>query len=354
MSDGARQIGLEIIAAFDHWAPAIDTYKANFSHPVLQADLGQVGQIVPQVLALSPDVIVGGPPCQDFSHAGIRAEGERAELTGAFAETVVGVRPRAFVMENVPAALKSATYSRARKLFKAHGYGLTEATVDASYLGVPQRRKRVFVIGILGANDEELLAPIKHASTLFPLSVRRGVPELQLEHYYRHPRSYTRRAVFSVDEPSPTIRGTNRPRPSSYEIHSGDASASKEVRALTSGERARVQSFASGFQWVGSQTEIDQMVGNAVPPKLAATVLTVLTDFIKAGDGGGARSLHPADCTCDSADVALLRRIERKYPINHFEEVPEYFERVLSLDIPSARSRKTRQRLASVLANFPE
>jgi DNA (cytosine-5)-methyltransferase 1 len=45
---------------------------------------------------------------------------------------------------------------------------------------------------------------------------------LELEYYYRHPRSYQRRGIFSIHEPSPTVRGVNRPIPKTYQKHLGD------------------------------------------------------------------------------------------------------------------------------------
>ena len=55
---------------------------------------------------------------------------------------------------------------------------------------------------------------------MLPLSVRDYYSEkkytLEFEYYYRHPRSYKRRGIFSVDTPAPTIRGVNRPKPSEY------------------------------------------------------------------------------------------------------------------------------------------
>ena len=70
--------------------------------------------------------------------------------------------------------------------------------------------------------------------------------------YYRHPRNYTRRAVFSIDEPSPTIRGVNRPIPKGYKGNRNDASKiNGNVRSLTTRERSLIQTFPDDFVWVG-------------------------------------------------------------------------------------------------------
>ena len=74
--------------------------------------------------------------------------------------------------------------------------------------------------------------------------------ELDIDYYYRHPRNYSRRAIFSVDEPSPTVRGVNRPIPESYQKHRGDAAdPSENVRPLTTIERARIQTFPDNFKF---------------------------------------------------------------------------------------------------------
>ena len=103
---------------------------------------------------------------------------------------------------------------------------------------------------------------------------------LATETYYRHPRSYARRGVFSIDEPSPTIRGVNRPIPLGYPGHPGDAADVKNTRPLTTAERAEIQTFPPGFNFVGSRTDTEQMIGNAVPVRLAKFVATAITATI--------------------------------------------------------------------------
>ena len=105
--------------------------------------------------------------------------------------------------------------------------------------------------------------------------------EFETEYYYRHPRSYKRRGIFSIYEPSPTVRGVNRPIPPHYHFHDGDATTDmSKVRPLTSLERARIQTFPKSFRFIGSKTDIEQMVGNAVPVNLASYVARQLRDYI--------------------------------------------------------------------------
>ena len=72
--------------------------------------------------------------------------------------------------------------------------------------------------------------------------------------------------MFSIDEPSATIRGINRPIPDNYKHHHADAAEIKDgVRALTFKERSYLQSFPDGFQFPGAKTNVELAIGNAVP-----------------------------------------------------------------------------------------
>jgi DNA (cytosine-5)-methyltransferase 1 len=101
------------------------------------------------------DLLVCGTPCQDFSVAGLRAglAGERGFLTIEFVRLAERLRPRWLVWENVPGVLSSDD-GRAFGLFLGAlgecGYGTAWRVLDAQHFGVPQRRRRVFVVGYLG------------------------------------------------------------------------------------------------------------------------------------------------------------------------------------------------------------
>ena len=117
---------------------------------------------------------------------------------------------------------------------------LTYEVLNASYLGVPQARQRFFMIGKLGEEDGFIREEMLSNHSEIPMTVKDYFgDELDLDYYYTHPRSYNRRAIFSVNEPSSTIRGVNRPIPKTYKKHPADKSEPNEgIRALTTAERS--------------------------------------------------------------------------------------------------------------------
>ena len=310
LSLGFQNAGFDIVGAFEWWNIAADCYEANFTHPVYRDDLSDVECAIGKVSALRPEVIIGGPPCQEFSHAGKRIEDKRAALTEVFAKIVTAISPIWFVMENVDRAHKSEAYSTARAIFQAAGYGLTELILTSSYCGVPQRRKRFFCIGSLNSRDEFLTQYILANMSATEMSLRDYFGNsLGFEYYYRHPRNYCRRAVYSIDEPSATIRGVNRPVPRGYPGHPNDAcEINDSIRAMTTLERALIQTFPPNFKWSGNKTEAEQMIGNAVPVKLAEFVANALLHHISIS-ADTQQPISSVSCVDYSLFREWLRRI---------------------------------------------
>lgn len=285
LSLGFQNAGFDVIAAFDSWLPAIEVYKNNFQHPVFNRDLSEsdVREVIAQ---LKPEIIIGGPPCQDFSSAGKRDEGlGRSNLTLSFADIISYVKPQWFVMENVERIAKSQVLKLALKIFKENGYGLTSETLDASLCGVPQFRKRYFLIGQLYGMDNALSYYLRKNQSKKSMTVFDYLGHsLGVEYFYRHPRSYQRRAVFSIYEPSPTVRGVNRPIPKTYKKHKGDlCDITEKLRPLTTIERSYIQTFPTTFKFTGTKTDLEQMIGNAVPVKLGEYVANCILEYIKDG-----------------------------------------------------------------------
>lgn len=277
LSLGLQKAGFNIVEAFDNWQPAIDFYKTNIKdHKITKLDLLDFAFVADYLNRIpNLDVIAGGPPCQDFSSAGKRDEnGGRASLTLSFAHIVASVKPKIFIMENVARAIKSKTFFEAMKIFKSAGYGITQSVLDASLCNVPQIRKRVFVIGFLNGQDDVLRPRYVAKFSKNAMTLRDYFGDsLGIDFYYRHPRSYARRGIFSIDEPSPTIRGVNRPLPAGYLGHKGDAApASKKIRPLTTKERSMIQTFPDNWILKGNKSDLEQIIGNAVPVNLAKFV----------------------------------------------------------------------------------
>lgn len=285
LSLGLQNAGFEVVASFDNWDKAVEIYNENFDHTCFLHDLSDRDKTVNLVKPFSPDMIVGGPPCQDFSSAGKRdITLGRADLTYDYAHLVTTIRPKWFIMENVDRIKASHILHEIIEDFKDVGYGLTSVILDASYCNTPQARKRFFLIGELGGKHNVLLPYLKEKLESRPMTVKDYIGDsLGLTHYYRHPRNYSRRGIFSINEPSPTVRGVNRPLPKTYVLNScdGDDIDLTKVRPLTTLERSYIQTFPKDFIFKGTKTNLEQMIGNAVPVNLANFVGKAIQRYLK-------------------------------------------------------------------------
>ena len=157
---GFINAGFEVVWAVDNNMNAVETYKRNIGNHIMMSDITKVN------LGLLPlaDVVIGGPPCQSFSLAGKRdVEDERGQLIWSYINIIKHVAPKAFVFENVTGLL-SARNSHGKKIvdllseaFKDIGYTINMKTLNAADYGVPQRRKRVFIVGVIG--NEKFVFP---------------------------------------------------------------------------------------------------------------------------------------------------------------------------------------------------
>lgn len=282
MSLGLQQAGFKIVGAFDNWDPAIAIYKENFKHPIFKGDLS-CDELNQDIKRLKPDMIVGGPPCQDYSIAGKRTPGKRANLTIRFAEIISFVKPTWVIFENVYNIEKFSTLPKMKRILSKAGYGLSSMVLDASRCGAPQKRLRYILVGKLNTENGFLDAILTNNLSPQQMTVRDYLGDaLHTQYYYMHPRSYNRRAVFSIDEPASTIRGINRPIPENYKKHPADKADIKDgVRALTTKERSLLQTFPENFIFVGAKTDVELAIGNAVPPALANYVANCIKEWSK-------------------------------------------------------------------------
>ncbi len=287
MSLGFENAGIDILASIDNWNKSVDVYNENFSHKCYLHDLTNEEGALDIIKKYNPELIIGGPPCQDFSSAGKRDESlGRADLTYHYANIICEKKPKWFVMENVERIKNSQILQEVVHQYIDAGYGLTGVILDASYCNTPQARKRFFLIGGMDEEHNILLPIYKKNLNNVRMTIRDYLgDELGLNYYYRHPRNYNRRGVFSIDEPSPTVRGVNRPIPAGYKKHTGDPDEIKlsDIRPLTTVERSYLQTFPKRFVFNGVKTNLEQMIGNAVPVNLAKFVAEGILEFCKSG-----------------------------------------------------------------------
>jgi len=287
MSLGFQNEGFDIVAAYDNWKPAVDVYRMNFDHPIYECDLADA-DVQASIKEIKPDVVIGGPPCQDFSSAGHRnVKLGRAILTTTYCDIIVDTLPQYFVMENVPEITKKEILGQILERFKSVGYGLTSMIIDASLCDVPQSRKRYVLIGCLGDADGLLQDYLGAYPSEEPMTMRQYFNKVGynfgVDFYFRVPRSYNRRGVFSIDEPCQTIRGVDRPIPSGYKGHPSDpVEIGPKVRALTVLERSYVQTFPNTFKFEGTKSNLNQMIGNAVPVKMAEHIARAIINYDNA------------------------------------------------------------------------
>jgi DNA (cytosine-5)-methyltransferase 1 len=371
LSLGFRAAGFELIAAFEHNAAAVQTYRTNVDSKVFQQEIhGNLD--VP-----SATVIIGGPPCQGFSSAGMRRSGDkRNTLVSCFAQIVAKHRPPAFVFENVEGFLTAERGRRVLDLVEpliGIGYWIHLRKVNAANFGVPQHRKRVIAIGGLGwapsfptpthsahgapgatlagthlpptpTLDDALQGlpspcesepgdppghfcrplrglDLQRASALKQGQTMRDLPR-QLWH-----ESFRRRAYRRVMDGTPTERrggapaGVKRLRPDrpSKAITSGAVSEfihPHEDRNLTLRECARIQTFRDDFTFFGTLSEQAMLIGNAVPPCLAIIIgRHLLADLMNAelrDSDGRLLSFVPTLSTGMSPALDEVTRLVRK------------------------------------------
>ncbi len=136
LSLGFQRAGFRNLWAADNQPAATETFKRNIHHLVECVEIEATTEFP------RPTVIVGGPPCQGFSSAGMRESGDvRNTLVSVFAQVVARIRPEAFVFENVEGILTSDGGGRLSELLDpviAHGYRVHLRKVNAANFGVPQ------------------------------------------------------------------------------------------------------------------------------------------------------------------------------------------------------------------------
>lgn len=157
---GFKNAGYNILWAIDNNQDAVNTYKANIGEHIICGDINKVNiSEIPHAA-----IVIGGPPCQSFSLAGNRhVEDDRGQLVWRYIKIISEIQPKAFLFENVTGLL-SAKNSNGEKIlsllqqeFKNIGYTIDTQVLNAADYGIPQRRRRVIIVGLRG--DEQFSFP---------------------------------------------------------------------------------------------------------------------------------------------------------------------------------------------------
>jgi DNA (cytosine-5)-methyltransferase 1 len=329
MSLGFSDAGFAITAAIDHWHDALNTFHLNKAETqTLLIDMSDESATHHALKSLGEvDVIIGGPPCQGFSIAGKRDPMDpRNKLYKSFIAAIREKKPTAFVMENVPTIASKTNaelYAEILNDLGGLGYKTQSKVLIASDFGVPQNRKRMFIVGVRKdvENNFEFPSPTSEKYTtrdaisdLPEFSVDDGSPyplapqsELQkalrnnsktlFNHQITEHSLATKLVIskvpdggnfkdlpqelqgirnvniawtrFASDKPAFTIDTGHR-----HHFHY------KFDRVPTVREAARLQSFPDTYIFLGSKTSQMKQVGNAVPPRLAYALAVALRKVI--------------------------------------------------------------------------
>jgi len=183
---GFKQAGFEIVWANDILGDAVETYKRHIGKEIVCGDINEMRKLIPDA-----DIIIGGPPCQSFSLVGKRLkDDERGELVFTYLDIIKEKKPKVFLMENVPGLLSSKyngekLYVFLMREYEKIGYKVQIIKVDASDYFVPQRRKRIFLLGNrLGMKEIHIPKGEEYSKILFgkkiksPITVKDALEDL--------------------------------------------------------------------------------------------------------------------------------------------------------------------------------
>ncbi|WP_019864331.1 DNA cytosine methyltransferase [Methylovulum miyakonense] len=330
----AQNIGFSVAAAIELNRHACDTYEANLingnSTKLYNRDILEISptEILNDCFNAEKqcDIVLGGPPCQGFSIHRINNSGiddPRNKLILRYFEFVKVLKPRVFLMENVPGIL----WLRHRKFLDAFyeagekaGYRLMPpVTLDARDFGLPQRRKRIFILGIRPDVEFNVSWPpapthgdiqnVKHNPRLQPWQTAAHVFEKPVDENDENNIHMNHTAeLIEVFKSTPLNGGSrkhsNRVLPC-HENHKGHqdvygridpnqpgptmttacTNPSKgrfvhptEHHGISVRHAARFQTFPDSFVFKGGIIAASQQIGNAVPVKLGEVLLRTIAN----------------------------------------------------------------------------
>lgn len=330
LSNGFQQSGITANFAVDNWGEALDSLETN--HPdtrAIEFDLGS-GSLSSLTSQLQDsDVVFGGPPCQGFSISGKRDPLDpRNLLYKGFLDVVAEIRPKIFVMENVPnlASMEQGRLLQAiERDFEDLGYTLAKQVLLASDFGVPQNRRRLFLVGSLIGESFQFPTPthptqdekITCGQAMDDLpegSVDNGAPYgIRPHSYYQEQMRQGSPGIFNHEVTKHSEKTVSTialvPDGGNYKDLPEHLQSTRKVniawtrysryrpsltidtghrhhfhyefnRIPTVRESARLQSFSDTFIFKGSKTSQYKQVGNAVPPLLARALGQAVRDHL--------------------------------------------------------------------------
>lgn len=183
LSFGFEQAGVNIVLGNDIEKHYIETWKNNHKGiPVLGDISSESTKADITSLAKGVDIIIGGPPCQGFSTAGWRSIGDkRNKLWEDYLDLVFRIKPKYFLIENVPGLLSStnegiSVLHNMKVEFGKLGYTIIHQKMHAEDYGVPQKRRRIFIIGKHKSVNHHYEFPEKITNN--PVTVREAIQNL--------------------------------------------------------------------------------------------------------------------------------------------------------------------------------
>jgi len=301
MSLGFEKAGFQSFFAVEFNEQFAKTYQNNFKKtPVIMENIRDLGnnKINELLKGRKVDLIIGGPPCQGFSIAGHIGrkflDDERNQLFREFLRFVDYIKPKIFVMENVATLAthnKGKTLEEIKTEINSIGYDSVYEVLNSVHYGVPQERRRIFIIGTKKSNSFSF--PSKQNKINTVKEAIGDLPPLKSGEASSFPNHSSMNHTKQMLEKMSYIKdGGNRNeipaklRPKSGDIRkyvrynsqkpsycvTGDMRKIfhySQNRALTPRELARLQTFPDDFIFYGNSISIQQQIGNAVPPKLA-------------------------------------------------------------------------------------
>ena len=241
------------------------------------------------------DLVSGGPPCQPFSQGGVhRAAHDPRDMLPAAIDVVRTAQPRAFIIENVAGLTRprfSAYLGHTLDVLADAGYVVNHARFNAADYGVPQVRRRIFIVGFRKDLGIRWTSPapthprqcwVTVADALADLPDPEWFPSEAPDHRFQpNARSYAGHTGSPIDQPAKTLKAGVHGVPGGENmLRRADGS----VRYFSVREAARLQTFPDDWTFAAEWTEALRQIGNAVPVTLAEVVACSVAEQLHHAD----------------------------------------------------------------------